>query len=382
MEIESSPSKQTSLMDNPHFLKQIKWKPASMKDTESKLDCPINDYVHQYAMSQPFTTQGTDHWKMVREELLTCSNAAAAIRHGYNDVLTPDVIPNDPGAQYASWTSLVVQSSRLNHPAFPKFEGNEHTRRGQKNEDMILHWAAEHYHWNPVVDYGVVRHRDPQWSMLGGSPDGITTDGILIEIKNPKFIPATSTLVPFYYEPQVQLLMHVFGCSEARFVRASTKGDTDDFWMVSTHTIRRAPTFMTDHGPRLAQTFRVIQFLRKHSQDIQKNQFRIMDTNSVLQDLRSCDDMQLLKDLMHIHQAFKWSSMQFQKTFDMQITALRKRCKPKPPSSMNLLYPECIDPPDIVRPLSSSEVALHHIENIFDVQPVLEESIFDTSPKL
>jgi putative phage-type endonuclease len=67
-----------------------------------------------------------------------------------------------------------------------------------------------------VFEIGLQAHRDYPW--LGGSPDGITDSGKLIEIKCPPKREITST-VPKYYVPQVQILMEIFELEECDFIQ-------------------------------------------------------------------------------------------------------------------------------------------------------------------
>jgi putative phage-type endonuclease len=67
-----------------------------------------------------------------------------------------------------------------------------------------------------VFEIGLVPH--PKFPWLGGSPDGITDSGKLIEIKCPPKREITPT-VPKYYIPQVQLLMEILDLEECDFVQ-------------------------------------------------------------------------------------------------------------------------------------------------------------------
>jgi hypothetical protein len=58
----------------------------------------------------------------------------------------------------------------------------------------------------------------PEYSWLGGSPDGITESGKLVEIKCPLKRKITPE-VPVYYMPQLQLLMEILDLDEAVFIQ-------------------------------------------------------------------------------------------------------------------------------------------------------------------
>lgn len=75
-----------------------------------------------------------------------------------------------------------------------------------------------------VVGTGLLRH--PKYSFLGGSPDGITYCGYIIEIKCPfsAKIPAQPRVVPAQYRSQVQSLLEITGLEKALFVQFRPAG--------------------------------------------------------------------------------------------------------------------------------------------------------------
>lgn len=72
-------------------------------------------------------------------------------------------------------------------------------------------------------EIGLVQH--PKWPFLGGSPDGITEDGILLEIKCP-LTRKIEDKVPKHYMPQIQLLLEILDfeiCDFVQYRPATTK---------------------------------------------------------------------------------------------------------------------------------------------------------------
>jgi putative phage-type endonuclease len=65
-------------------------------------------------------------------------------------------------------------------------------------------------------EIGIVRH--PKYSWLGGSPDGITEDGLLVEIKCP-LTRKIEAKVPKHYMPQIQLLLEITDLEECDFIQ-------------------------------------------------------------------------------------------------------------------------------------------------------------------
>jgi hypothetical protein len=67
------------------------------------------------------------------------------------------------------------------------------------------------------LEFGLIVHKDYPW--LAASPDGLTTDGLCVEIKCPtrrKIIPG---VVPHHYIPQIQVQMEVCDVEETIFIQ-------------------------------------------------------------------------------------------------------------------------------------------------------------------
>jgi len=143
---------------------------------------------HEYA------EQRSQEWLELRGKMLTASDAATAI--GVNVYEKP----ND----------LILKKCGLN-----KFEGNEATEHGNKYENIARDIYCERY--NEVAhEIGLYPH--PVYTWLGGSPDGITESGKLLEIKCPLRRKITDE-VPEHYMPQLQLLMEILDLEECDFIQ-------------------------------------------------------------------------------------------------------------------------------------------------------------------
>lgn len=142
--------------------------------------------------------QRTRPWYERRKIMLTCSDVAAVL--GVN--------------KYCSRNQVLKRKMGLIRP----FMGNAATRHGIEFEPIALQ-KYEEYTGHTLVkeDIGLLAH--PVYLRLGGSPDGVTTGGILIEIKCPlsrQIIPGT---IPEYYIPQVQMLLEIMDLELAHFVQ-------------------------------------------------------------------------------------------------------------------------------------------------------------------
>jgi hypothetical protein len=89
---------------------------------------------------------------------------------------------------------------------------------GTRNEERALvKYRRETRNSNvEIYAFGLVEHPEHPW--LAGSPDGITSDGVLLEVKCPprrKIVPGQ---VPGHYLGQVQVLLEIFDLDHADFI--------------------------------------------------------------------------------------------------------------------------------------------------------------------
>ena len=87
-----------------------------------------------------------------------------------------------------------------------KRRDNSSTSHGKKYEDVATRMYRLLNNNVKIYDFGLCVHAEYPW--LGASPDGITEDGVMLEIKCP-FKRKVSDTVPLYYYSQVQLQMEV-----------------------------------------------------------------------------------------------------------------------------------------------------------------------------
>jgi putative phage-type endonuclease len=150
--------------------------------------------VVQALIDKDYAAQRSEEWLALRGKMLTASDAATAI--GVNEYEKP----ND----------LILKKCGLN-----KFSGNEATEHGNKYENIARDIYCEKY---GEVAHEIGLHPHPLYSWLGGSPDGITESGKLLEIKCP-LRRKIKDEVPVHYLPQLQLLMEILNLEECDFIQ-------------------------------------------------------------------------------------------------------------------------------------------------------------------
>jgi putative phage-type endonuclease len=96
-----------------------------------------------------------------------------------------------------------------------KWAGNAATAHGTLLEPLVRDLYDKKYN-RKSHEIGLVQHREYPW--LGASPDGVTENGILVEIKCP-MTRKIEAKVPKHYWPQVQLQLEITDLEECDFVQ-------------------------------------------------------------------------------------------------------------------------------------------------------------------
>lgn len=145
-------------------------------------------------LAAEYAEQRSQAWLDLRDEMITASDIASAI--GEN--------------RYESVDAFIKKKVMKT-----KWAGNAATAHGTLLEPMVrdLYDART---GRKSHEIGLVRHREHHW--LGASPDGVTEDGLLIEIKCP-LTRKIEPKVPKHYLPQVQLQLEITDLEECDFVQ-------------------------------------------------------------------------------------------------------------------------------------------------------------------
>ena len=143
----------------------------------------------------PLPTQ--DEWFKLRGQLLTGSDVATAL--GENPYRT---------RRSLLLSKLGLKEHDTGNSAFTVW-GNE------KEDECLSIYSAET--GKKYQSLGLVVHPQHRW--LGASPDGVTNDGRLLEVKCPVKRRIEPGVVPPYYYPQLQVLMEVLDLPEADFIQ-------------------------------------------------------------------------------------------------------------------------------------------------------------------
>ena len=214
--------------------------------------------IPQYAQRSP-------EWYTQRNNAITASDIPTVL--GENSYKTP-------------WALLVDKCDGNPKP----FTGNEATRWGQHYEDIAIEKYSELYN-KKVLSFGLLIHKEFNW--LGGSPDGITTDGVLLEVKCPLKRKIIMGEVPHHYLSQVLLNLEICDLELAHFIEF-VPGNSDDSFEINVVEVKRDREWFAREMPRMKDFWESI--LKYRAEGIQTHpKYRarkIKDTTGVTLDLK------------------------------------------------------------------------------------------------
>jgi len=164
----------------------------SMRRPEAEIREQFRALCH---INETLPEQRSPEWYKFRENLLTASSWGNIL--GY----------------IGSRKEVLLQKCGY-EPA--QFKGNEFTRWGTKYEPIATR-IYERRTGKKIIDFGCMRHSAPENFFLGASPDGISDDGVMLEIKCPprRVICGTPT---DYYWAQMQGQLEVCDLERCDFL--------------------------------------------------------------------------------------------------------------------------------------------------------------------
>jgi len=153
----------------------------------------------QYLASQFQPEQRTPEWYEMRNTMLTASDWGTILGENH----------------YSSGDSVLLKKCGDTD----NFVYNDAMKWGNKYESVAV-LIYEYRNQKKVMEFGCLKH--PTYSFLGASPDGITTDGIMLEIKCPSSREITG-IPPSYYWCQVQGQLEVCELDRCDFLECRIK---------------------------------------------------------------------------------------------------------------------------------------------------------------
>lgn len=133
------------------------------------------------------------------------------------------------------------------------------TSHGNKYEDEARLLFSERFKLE-TWEVGLFQHPDISW--LGGSPDGIASDGNLIEIKCPVTREITHS-IPEHYYPQVQICMEILNRPACYFIQYKPANAFQN-GILDIKIIQRSKEWFKESYPKLNNFWKKILFFREH----------------------------------------------------------------------------------------------------------------------
>ena len=142
----------------------------------------------------------------------------------------------------------------------PEFLTNPAIEHGQKYEDPAV-LEYEKFTGFKVLNFGLLEsiHRETE-GFVAGSPDGITTDGRLIEVKCP-FYRESDGSVPLTYMHQIQCTMNILDLEICDFVEFVPKKGlvSQELWITE---VKRSRRYWEVSLPRLEKFWQEVMDMR------------------------------------------------------------------------------------------------------------------------
>lgn len=155
--------------------------------------------------------QRTPGWFAMRATRITASTASSVLRLsdieiGLRDAGLMDMDKRKKVGQVMPSFNSFAKALRLKVGIEEREPGTVHMEHGVKYEDVIKA-IYEKAHQITVHDFGLVPHPTLDW--IGASPDGIRSDGIMVEIKCPYARDPKGPPKPQYW---IQMQLQMFCC--------------------------------------------------------------------------------------------------------------------------------------------------------------------------
>ena len=183
--------------------------------------------------------QRSPEWYERRQKRLTASQIASAVSEN----------------PYESRISLLRKKTG-NEPAFA---GNAATEHGVKYEPVAIE-KYEQITGERVISLGLMDSLNANEEYLAGSPDGVTANGRLIEVKCPVSRKPNGT-VPAHYMHQLQCLMHIMQLSVCDFIEYVPEGTwTDEVFSIV--EVKRDDDFWARISPQLRRFWDEVEDVR------------------------------------------------------------------------------------------------------------------------
>ncbi len=194
----------------------------------------------------PQPPQRSAEWFKQRNKQITASEVASClflkpeVIQEYNDTFPKCIIKSNPlkGANsYEKLDEYIKKKCNVFHSNnYEPFKDTIYTLHGKLYEPIATRFYSINKNCN-VNEFGLITHSKLPW--LAASPDGITDDGVMLEIKCPLSRKIILDSIPFGYWLQTQIQMEVCDLDECDFLECEVVQITEtDFNEIDENLIK------------------------------------------------------------------------------------------------------------------------------------------------
>jgi len=196
-------------------------------DTDNRVQTKVLDGLKN-------VVQKSDEWFSIRKSVITASSASDIIYKSpevidiYNNLLEEKGLKLYKEPVNSDKTCNTFSSEYMYYKrklGIEKFVASSATLFGQKYENPTLDFYKKLTNTKDVNDYGILLHSE--YPYIGASPDGITSDGKMIEIKSLYSRKIIEGYIPLKYYIQVQIQLEVCDLEECDYIEAKYDEYTD-----------------------------------------------------------------------------------------------------------------------------------------------------------
>ena len=175
----------------------------------------------------------------------------------HNKLTSSDVDTILGNNKYSKPEEVLFKKCGLGKP----FLGNEATRHGQKYETEAIKLYCERNN-KKSLSFGLLPHPTIEW--LAGSPDDITEDGIVIEVKCPLRRQIIIGEIPEHYIGQIKMNMEICNLDRAVFIEYKPAVPNISEEILNIVNIERDPQWFIGVLPCLESLWNQVLHYRKN----------------------------------------------------------------------------------------------------------------------
>lgn len=154
------------------------------------------------------------------------------------------------------WAEILFKKCGVKKP----FLGNEATKHGQEWEDPAIARYCKIYN-KKTKSFGLLPH--PTIPFLAGSPDDITEDGIVIEVKCPYRRKIIMGEIPLQYDSQLKMNMEICNLDHGVFIEYVPPFMNKGEEILNIVHIKRDPAWLSTILPQLQKLWDEITYWRE-----------------------------------------------------------------------------------------------------------------------